>query len=431
MQQAEYIRFAGDVSIDKIEIISSNGLIQNVTNQVIAIEIFEDLFAPFISGNLVLKDSLDLANLFPFVGEEFVNISVRTPTYTDRNKVITTQFCIYKMTNRELLGDRNVVYQLHFASNESVVDLHKRVSRVYEGKISEIAASLIKDKYDGLETQKNAIIEDTPNGVKFISNFWSPVKCLNYIAGNAINTKGAANYLFFENRNGFNFTSLETVYKQPVKQEFVYDSYMRDFANDGRSTRNVEEEYKRIIEISIPEAYDYIDRSRSGMFSSKMISFDPTTKKYVSKNYSMLDDFDKNEHLNQYPLASKKNIERPNALMIIYPKEYGLFNGYSDVTNAKTLQKRLSMLQQAEGSKIEITVPGRTDYTVGMKVKVTLNKINPIKKSESDSDVTDNMFSGNYIIAAINHYINREKHECQMQLIKDSFIVDLDRGGVR
>ena len=45
---SEVIRFAGDVSIDKIEIISSNGFGQEVTNQVMALEIYEDMFSPFI-----------------------------------------------------------------------------------------------------------------------------------------------------------------------------------------------------------------------------------------------------------------------------------------------------------------------------------------------------------------------------------------------
>ena len=38
----EVIRFAGDVAIDKIEIISSNGFAQEITNQVVALEIYED-----------------------------------------------------------------------------------------------------------------------------------------------------------------------------------------------------------------------------------------------------------------------------------------------------------------------------------------------------------------------------------------------------
>jgi hypothetical protein len=54
------------------------------------------------------------------------------------------------------MGDRNVVYQLHFISPESIVDLNKKLSKVYEGKISDIAKVLISDKTFGLES-KNKI----------------------------------------------------------------------------------------------------------------------------------------------------------------------------------------------------------------------------------------------------------------------------------
>jgi hypothetical protein len=204
---------------------------------------------------------------------------------------------------------------------------------------------------------------------------------------------------------------------------------MRDNTTIGTSYRNVEEEYKRIIEISIPEAYDYMDRNTSGMFSSKLTTFDLTLKRYSVKNFDMLTDYTKRTHLNKYPLASKKNIQRPSSLIITYPKEYGLFNGYTDVTNARTLQQRISSLNQADANKIEILVPGRTDYTVGMKVNVKLNKMNPITKEENNDDGADNLFSGDYLITAINHYINREKHECKLELSKDSLVMDLDKNG--
>jgi len=89
----------------------------------------------------------------------------------------------------------------------------------------------------------------------------------------------------------------------------------------------------------------------------------------------------------------------------------------------------MSQLRQAEATKIQIVVPGRTDYTVGQKVRVKLNKFNPIEGADSPEDTVDNMFSGNYLISGINHFINREKHQCHMELMKDSFIVDLNKGG--
>ena len=130
MADSEVIRFAGDVSIDKIEIISATGYGMEVSNQVAALEIYEDLWSPFISGVLALKDSLDLANLFPFVGEEFVNIKIHTPSFTGKDKVIDDQFVIYKMSNREMAGDRNLIYELHFISREAIVDLNKKLSKI-------------------------------------------------------------------------------------------------------------------------------------------------------------------------------------------------------------------------------------------------------------------------------------------------------------
>ena len=429
MTENESIRFAGDVNIANIEIIASDGHGQVITNQVIALEIYEDMFTPFISGVLIVKDSLDLANLFPLVGEESVNIKVYTPTFTDKDKIINNQFYIYKMANREIAGERNVVYELYFISKEAIVDLNKKVSRAYEGKISDIATKIITDKPNGLETTKTVNIEDTSNAVKYISNYWSPVKNMNYIADTAANKNGSAGYLFFENRKGFNFVSTENLYAQPIIQEFIYDAYMRDFTEDGRSYRNVEEEYKRIIEISIPVVFDYAERSMMGMHSSKLISYDIVTKKYSVKTFDMLDNWDKKVHLNKFAPVSDKNIRRFNASIITYPKYYNNFNNYTDVTNSKTIQQRLSILKQSRNTTVKIVVPGRTDYTVGSKVYMKLNKFNPIDSSDSNSDILDNMFSGNYIISAINHEIDREKHQCNIELIKDSYIVDLNRGG--
>jgi hypothetical protein len=82
-------------------------------------------------------------------------------------------------------------------------------------------------------------------------------------------------------------------------------------------------------------------------------------------------------------------------------------------------------MKLAEANKISITVPGRTDYTVGQKVGVVLNRIEPL--SPKDKDITDKMFSGYYIIAAINHHVDREKHECYMELIKESSQMNMNR----
>ena len=208
-------------------------------------------------------------------------------------------------------------------------------------------------------------------------------------------------------------------------QEFTYDKYTRDKLPNGKDVRNVNEDFKRITDISIPVAYDYMDRISNGMLSSRQIMYDVTKKTYSVKNYNMFDRFPDQKHLNKYPVNSDRAIFRANSTLINFPKDFGNFNGFEDVTNAKSFQQRISTMKLAEANKLDITVPGRTDYTVGQKVGVVLNRIEPF--SVKDKDTTDKMFSGYYLIAAINHHVDREKHECHMQLIKESSQMDMNR----
>jgi len=421
------IRFAGDISIEQINIVTSKGMTQNITNQVIAIDIFEDLFSPFMTGVIGVKESFDFTNLLPFIGEEFVNITLYTPSL-DKKHHIDQQFYVYKISNRLLGGDRSTYYELHFISKEAIVDANKKVSKVYEGLIYDIAKDLYTNPEYGLESTKQINVERTANNNKFIANYWSPVKSLNFIAGQAVSTDGDANYLFYENRKGLNFISLGSLYKQDPYKEFVYDNYARDINSRGQTSINLAEDYKRITDIEVPVLTNYIEKAVSGMHASKIISNDILTKRYYSKNYDMLEDYVNTNHLNKFSPTTNKVVKHPNSMVINAPREYDPFNGYHDTSNVRTLQRRISQLASAQASKINITVLGRTDYTVGMKVYVTLFKVEPIKKDEALEDTIDKVLSGYYIVSAINHSINRNKHECSMELIKDSYIMDLNKG---
>jgi hypothetical protein len=424
MQSSKVLRFAGDVSIDKVTIVTSQGVSQNITAQVINVQFYEDLFSPFITGSLIVKESLDLVNLLPFAGEEMVELEITTPSL--EKKPIKGKYYIYKLTNRELVGERSVVYQLHFISPEAIVDLNKKSSKVFAGKISDLVSKFITDKNVGLESTKNLYAEPTSNTIKYISNYWNASQNIQYLTDHAANEAKVPNYVFFENRDGFYFISLDKLYTADNYQSFVYDKYTRDDRNGGGSIRNITEDYKRISTISIPTGFDYMDRITNGMLSSRAFSYDVTKKTYTAKSYNMFAKFDKQQHLNEYPVSSDKAIFKSNATLMSVPRNYGNFNGFGDVTNFKTIQERTSLMKLAEASKIEITVPGRTDYTVGQKVSVTLNKIEPIKSKESNEDVKDKMFSGYYLIAAINHYVDRNKHECHIELIKDTLLINLN-----
>lgn len=424
MQIAETIRFAGDINIDYIILGNSKGFGQNISNQVFNISIFEDLFAPFITGKITVSDSLDLTNIFPMVGDEFLDLSVRTPTYNLAGKIIQGRYYVYKMSEREQLNPGTYVYVLHFISVEAVVDVNKKMSRSFSGKVSDIAKTLITTSV-GLNSQKDLNLDETLNGTKFTSNYWNPVKCINYATTNAQSFAGTPDYLFFENRIGFNFLSMETLYSQDVYQNFVADNYVRDSSPTGGSFVNIGESYRRVTDFSIGNGFDYINNIRSGMYGNKTISWDFVTKKYVSKNYNTLEDFNNSKHLGVFPIIAKNSISTSNGMILNVTKDNANFNGYDDVTNTKTMGRRLALFSSLDVYKITIEVRGRTDYSVGQKVGLRLYKTTQIT-AENDDNI-DKLYSGNYIIAAIHHKITRDSHACSLELIKESLDFDINR----
>lgn len=418
------LRFAGDVNVKSATLTSLiNGKKMDISNQILTIQIFEDIFSPFITGSLILKESLDLAANFPFVGEEIVDLKIYTPTFDKApNGVIQGTFYIYKMGDREEYAERSNIYQLFFISVEAVVDLNTKISKGYEGLIHEIVGSILVDSENGLSTSKKMNISQTDNKIKYVSNFWSPVKNILFCAEHA-KSKDAASFIFFENREGFNFVTLDSLNSSAVLQRFEHNNSTQEIAPGGGSVRDLAKDYGRITEFHTPTTFDYMDKVGSGAFGSTMLFMDLTTKKYFNIKYSIFDD--QTQRLNNYPPTSTNLFSTYRSKIFNDVIQTEMFTDFGDVSTATTAQSRTARLKQATYFRLRIVVPGRTDYTVGKKVYVKKYKSEPISKSDKEEDIIDSIISGNYLIGSINHVIDKEKHECHMELIKDSLRVGL------
>ena len=425
MNKKEAIRFAGEVSIRKLELISSSNAKVDITNQLIGIEMYEDIFSPFITMAISVRESLDFINALPLRGEEILNVEIATPTFTDKDKVIKDRFYVYKLSDRQLLTDRNSAYTLHVISYEAMIDLNMKQSKAYSGNISEIAKLFFKT--DGFSTLKNTIVEPTKNSTKYISNYWSPVKNLNFLTTSALNKNNSPSYLFFENRSGFNFVSLDTLYDQAVYQKFYNDNYVRDTLQDGKAYKNIEREYQRVLEMKTDVTFDSLKHINKGTYASRVYSYDLVKKKYYAKDYTALDEFPILNHLNKYALYGQAKPVSPINLIFNETRHYAAHDGYPDTSNVSFMQRRNHLINSIRTSVVEITVFGRTDYTVGQKIYLEVPKPASIHKQDTmdmnnKNGVIDSTHSGNYIITAINHVINRDKHTCVMELSKESMI---------
>lgn len=416
------LRFAGDVQIKEVQLNSLNGQVANVTAQVVSIEIYEDLFSPFITLSIVLQESVDYINLFPFTGEEFVDLTIVTPTM---DTPITGRFYIYKITDRDYTREKEVVYAIKAVSEEFLTDANTKITKAFGGNISEIAQRLLGK--EGFNTKKKVHIEQTTNTTKFVANFWPPTKCLSFAATTSTNASSSPTYLFYENRDGFNFRSIDELLKAKAYHTFVKDNFTRTTEADGvDSVKDPKEDYKRIIDFSIPVLTDYMNDIQNGRMKSRMISHDLVTKKYTVKDYSIKTDKTPTTLLNPNPAYSKYSSSNAASTILFMPKHYGNFNNFTDVTNHKVYQKRLSFFQNLNKYKANMQVLGRTDYTVGQVVDVYIPKATQLTKE--DQDPRDQILSGRYLVSAISHVITRQNHTCNLEIIKNSVLTDLSKG---
>jgi hypothetical protein len=423
VKSADKIFRAGHAQIEEVTIYTSRAFAQTITPQVHGIEIFEDIFSPFITGKLLIKDSQDLSNLLPLIGEETVKIIIKTNSLDDVDS-INREFYIYKLDAKVLIAEKMYGYVLHFTSKESILDMNLKVSKSYEGDIKDIIEDICTDEKYGLNIKKKITLEETKNKIKFVSNFWNPIQSIQYLADHAINKNDSPTYLFFENKYGFHFVSLDYLYTSTyIIQRFVSDNYTSDFTLNS-SKRNIDRDFQRILNISPQSSYDYLNSLKMGMYGSELITYDILTHQYTHVAYAP--DFKEHSHLNEYSLWTKNKYFAPQSVMIHAKSYYNNFENYDDVTNNKIIQKRKSLLAQAEASKITITVHGNTAYSVGMRVFLDIPKKAQYGVNDKSEDLQDKLVSGIYLIAALCHNINRESHECTMELIKDSYLVDIN-----
>ena len=423
---ARKLKRAGDIELESVEIFTSKQAEPiDITFQVVGIEIYEELLLGcFTSGKIILNDAQDLTTFLPFIGQEKVKIKAFTPG-APPEEALNHTYQIYKIDNKSRTAKRAQSYVIHFISEEAITDLNTKISRAYQGDVSSIVEEILT-KEDGLNSKKTIDFEPTINKTKFISNFWNPMKCVQYACKTAVNGNDSPSYVFYETRRSLNFGSLDTLYDQPQVQDFIWDNYTAKILHGegGGSVKNPTEDYRRIYDYNQPISFDYIDNLESGMYGSTISYYDILSHQIVNNEYTATWD-GKSKHLNKFPLWTDKLIAQPKARLIYGKQYYNNFDGYDASTaNTKIIQQWTSLMAQAEGYKCRINVPGKLSYSVGQKVMLTIPKNKEHTRKDPEENI-DKLQSGYYLISSLVHLINGTDHTCNMELIKDSYMIDI------
>lgn len=424
------LRSVGDFNLGDVIIKSvATGRSIDITATIQSIDIYEDIEASFMSGVITMIDLLKIGSNLPLIANEIITLNLST----DSDPSISGDFFVYKVGKREEITSKLFRYSLYIISIEALFDLNTVMSAPFSGKPHEIAEQMVRAFYlsNNQQLQKNYIFEESINETNFVPNFWHPKQCLEFLCEHSINEKGDGDYLFYENRNGFNFTSLSGLVDLKSKKKIIDYSFIKTDNIDFTLSNNSEYQslYKNVILLSVPESNDYIKNVSKGVYGSLMFAFDTQGQNLFGNVYDPREQYKDITYLNPYPIISPMFLSEPAGTVLNRTFAMNTYDDLEDSSNTTWIQHRISRLGALKNQKTNIIVYGRTLYTIGkianLLVYDSINSENSLN-NEVLSKSIDSVNSGNYIVAKIGHHfdVTENEYTCDIELWKDSLIVN-------
>ena len=284
------------------------------------LNIYEDMFANCLTGNIQIIDGIGLMESVPIIGEETINIKIRTAGLKrEREEDVTGPFAgsqsegiielklrVIKLSDIIKLNEGTNTYKLSLVSEEYILNLKQKVKKtsldpvsLEPRRVSAVVRSLYRQFFERGRVSKKIFIEPTKNPTDLIIPNYTPFRAFNFLAGRAVSAGKHAvgsSFVFYENIKGFFFVSLETlmagggtgysaeaetaspeelVYtppESPVKETYVVQP--KRLRAKGDNAKNVAIEMTAVDSYQFSSNFDVLENLKKGMYTNTLLTHD-------------------------------------------------------------------------------------------------------------------------------------------------------------
>jgi len=460
------------------------------------IKIYEDIFSPVLTGQIRIYDSVNLLNRMPIVGNEQITIKVYSSNYNETENddlnFLHRTFDINKITNIVDVNDYTKEYTLHFASPELRRSESLKLSKGFKNKrLSEVVDSVLTSEYfigqeqngtpQGLgfpydtefafeykpvtptylpDVEKRYKKIDKQDSIElFIEKtlfdepvvsfpYLRPLEVISWICDRSIrSSRGrssgihseAANFLFFENKRGFQFCSIDTLLENKDSTNMARFKYGNAVQN---ITKNREITTQRIEELQVQNCYDILQNIRRGVYASKLVSYDIATGNMRELDYNYLDSFqstestERNDQTEDFPMIAHDDITLSESYLASrhfivnspYPTVDPFTCSPTDRRNdskalsgqEEYLQNRLSQIGRLSNYRAVFNIPANSKHKVGDLIEIDIKDLIPSENAMHAVEEPNKYYSGYYLISCIEHSITKTEYKMNIEAIKDA-----------
>ena len=401
-----------DYKIISLELINSGGQTIDLRNIFVEMQIFQDIYSSVMNGNIMIQDGNDTFSNFYMCGNEYLNVKIDKPGL---NRPLERLFRIYKTTDRKPSTDSGQVYLLHFCSDEMLSSESLNVSKAYKStKIKDVVSDILLKELS-VDPQRIASLEDTSGSFDLIIPGYRPFEAIQWVTARGYDQKKFC-YFFFENKNGFNLMSLQTMIKQKPYKKLKYE--LKNTQSDPALNKD------SIDNFNIINDFDMLTSVSNGSFSSRLLSIDIFSQKFENIDYNLLTAEAQGNLINKFkPVNTFKNSKNET----LFNSPYAFFRTYlsiNDTASEKSndikfwMQPRAMHMSLLNNFRIQITVPGDIEMKAGDIVDYEFPMF---ESAKSSGKALDKARTGRYLVASINHKFNGDTFESIVELASDSF----------
>jgi hypothetical protein len=391
------------------------------------INIFDSLFSPVMSGNIMIRDSIGLSGKLFFDGSESILIEL----LKDKNSDVAAfkkAFRIYKQSERSNENQNSELFVLSFVSDELIYSDQQRINQSYENVYSEIVKKILSDYLKVPENNLGGAYDDSVGLRKIVIPNLRPLEAIEWCAKRAVDEMQSPNFLFYQNQTGYNFASLSKLLTNPDILDIKFEP-----KNTKGSNPFTEISSARSLEVVAQD--DVVQRTRSGVAAGKFIGFDPMTRTIATKKVSFGDHYDKMKHSNDNPNVSViqnregvNNVEAFDSKKVVNffaaARQYSKYiqkhepESISKEDNTEEyIFQRKALIKNLMARRVKVTMPGNFQLTSGFNVNLIVSNFGRKDKGDSNDDLS---LSGKYIIVASRQIIGYEKHETVIEVATSS-----------
>ena len=398
----------------------------DVTNSCLFFDYFEDILSPCVTAIAQLMNSSSLFNILPIRGGEKVTISVDTAF----GEFVLDDLYVYKVSNLDAQHS-NEMFTLNLVSREGLTNETSRCQTIYRGNLQTTVTKILKDD---LKTKKykSENIEGTSNDYSFIGNNRKPFHVLTWLGPKAVpangqnsgtsgeEARGTAGFLFYENKDGFNFRSIDSLVSSTKIQTNSADKENIPYY---LFTQVIEENQTKtnfnILNYNYEKNIDLMKSLRVGMYVNKTYFYDLYSNTLDLYTYKVKDQV-KSKLGGAESIAVSDEFGDSISRIMVRTSDRGALKTDGSVSDKLRSGADMAMSYSRYNllftQALNMVVPCNVNLKVGGIIHAEFPRIDRNTNMTSDEEQ-----SGYYLIKELRHHFEGGQMVTSLRLIRDSY----------